>query len=219
LPIEVPKARDRILSVLVADAQSLFRDAVARAIRQCPDLRLVGEVEDARAVLDAVVALRPDVAVLALPLPPLAGERLVRAIARDGSATRSVVILPSADPDVSYRSLGSGAAACVTRSVGSRELCRAVRAAACGETVLGDDVQTELARDIRMRYRAGGPFTARERQVLALLAEGLSTAGIARRLHLAETTIKTNLKTLYDKLGVSGRAAAVAAGMRRGLLD
>jgi two-component system nitrate/nitrite response regulator NarL len=210
----------KAIRVLTGDAQPLFRDAVARTIRQRTAFELVGEVADGRAALDAIIALRPDVAVLDLPLPSLDGDRVLRAVTRDGLPTRILFLCAGPSPDRAYRALEDGAAGLLTKHASAEQLCEAIGAAARGETVLAHEVLDGVAREIRLRAGSGRiRLTDRERAILRLIADGRSLPAIARELHLAVTTVKTHVSHLYEKLGVSERAAAVAEAMRRGLLE
>jgi two-component system nitrate/nitrite response regulator NarL len=119
-----------------------------------------------------------------------------------------------------FECLGDGAAGCHPRTIESPALVRAIQSASRGQIVVAEALQTGLMQELRLRHAAGGPLlTSRESEVLTLVAEGHSNPQIAERLQLAPTTVKTHLGHLFQKLGVSDRAAAVAAGMRRGLLD
>jgi two-component system nitrate/nitrite response regulator NarL len=208
------------IRVLTGDAQPLFRDAVARTIRQRAVFELVGEVADGRAALDAIVALRPDVAVLDLPLPSLDGDRVLRAVTRDGLPTRILFLCAGPSAARAYRALEDGAAGVLTKQASAEQLCDAIRAAARGETVLSTEVVTGVAGEIRLRAGVGRvQLTGRERAILRLIADGRSLPAIARELHLALATVKTHVAHVYEKLGVSERAAAVAEAMRRGLLE
>lgn len=208
------------IRVITGDAQPLFRDAVARTIRQRAAFELVGEVADGRAALDAIVALRPDVAVLDLPLPRLDGDRVLRAVRRDGLPTRILFLCAGPSPERAYRALEDGAAGLLTKDASADQLCDAIGAAARGETVLSGGVLTGVAGEIRLRAGAGRiRLTERERSVLRLIADGRSLPEIARDLHLARATVKTHVAHIYEKLGVSERAAAVAEAMRRDLLE
>jgi two-component system nitrate/nitrite response regulator NarL len=210
----------KAIRVLTGDAQPLFRDAVARTIRQRSAFELVGEVADGRAALDAIIALRPDVAVLDLPLPTLDGDRVLRAVTRDGLPTRILFLCAGPSPDRAYRALEDGAAGLLTKHASAEQLCEAIGAAARGETVLAHEVLDGVAREIRLRAGSGRiRLTDRELAILRLIADGRSLPAIARELHLAVTTVKTHVSHLYEKLGVSERAAAVAEAMRRGLLE
>lgn len=206
--------------MLVGDEQPLFRDALGRVVRQCPELSVAGEVSDGRSAIIALRELSPDVAVLGVPLGPIDVRRVVRATARAGLPTRILLLFARPEPQVMFECLGYGAAGCLARTIEPSALTRAIAAAGRGRMLVADDLQTGLVQEIRLRQAAGGPLlTPRESEVLTLVAEGRSNPEIAARLQLAPTTVKTHLGHLFEKLGVSDRAAAVAAGMRRGLLD
>ena len=208
------------VSVVVADRQPLFLDAVARAVRQDAACRVVAEVTDGRAALERMRSLQPDVALLGVPLPVLDGARIARAAARDGLPTRVALLMGELDAGEAFDALAGGAAACLSRAVAPETLRRAIAAVARGESVVAEELQTGVAREIRLRHRGAGPLlTAREREVLAQVADGRGAVEIGHRLHLAPTTVKTHLAHAYEKLEVSDRAAAVAAAMRRGLLE
>jgi two-component system, NarL family, nitrate/nitrite response regulator NarL len=211
---------DMAIRVLTGDAQPLFRDAVARTIRQRSAFELVGEVADGRAALAAIVALRPDVAVLDLPLPELDGDRVLRAVRRDGLPTRILFLCAGPSPDRAYRALEDGAAGLLTKYASADQLCEAIGAAARGETILSREVVDGVAHEIRLRAGAGRVrLTDRERAILRLIADGRTLPAIGRELHLARATVKTHVAHIYEKLEVSERAAAVAEAMRRGLLE
>jgi two-component system, NarL family, nitrate/nitrite response regulator NarL len=204
----------------VADGQPLYRDAVARAIRARPELELVGEAGDGREALDAIGAACPDVAVLAGVLDRLTGEQVLNAVARDGLRTRVVMLGARPEPEQVYAALGGGAAGYLTKDADARELCDAIAAVARGGTVLAPELQAGVADEIRLRTPRDRPaMTGRERETLKLIADGLSAPDIGRTLHLSTATVKTHLQHIYEKLGVSERAAAVAEAMRRGLLE
>jgi two-component system, NarL family, nitrate/nitrite response regulator NarL len=209
-----------VTSVLIADAQPLFRDAVARTVRAHAALALAGVVQDGDAALRVIRDAAPAVAVLGVPLALVDGPAIARAVSRDGLATRVLLLLPEPDPLTAFDAIAEGAAGCLTRTVEPDRLTAAVRAVARGDVVIAPELQSGIAREIHARHGGHGPLlTAREREVLSWVADGRSTLQIARGLHLSPTTVKTHLGHAYEKLGVSDRAAAVAAGMRRGLLE
>ncbi len=208
-----------LVRVIAADTQPLYRDAMARAVRQRPPLQLVGEAIDARSLRAAVVDKQPDVVVVDAAV--LAGERddFVEWLRAGGTPARIVVIVPEADAPQAYRALAAGAHGLLSRRATGEQLVDAVLRVAGGETVIARDAQPGVAEEIRIREHVPRPAVSpREREILGLIAEGLTAPQIARRLHLSIPTVKTHLAHLYEKLGVSERAAAVAAAMRRGLL-
>jgi two-component system nitrate/nitrite response regulator NarL len=206
--------------VLAADSHPLYRDALARVIRERPELELVGQASDGRAALAAIGSRRPDVAVIDRTLTGLSGEQILNAVGRDGLRTRVVMLAAEPDPGVVYAAIANGAAAYLTKHADARELCDAISAVARGRTVLSPRLQTGIAGEIRLRSAVERPvLSEREREILKLVAAGLTAPRIGRQLCLATPTVKTHLHHVYEKLGVAERAAAVAEAMRRGLLE
>jgi two-component system nitrate/nitrite response regulator NarL len=206
--------------VLVADDHPLFRDAIVRAVRERPDFELVAEAADGRTALQAIREQRPDVAVLDLRMPDLDGLQIAAALRRDGVPTRVVLLSAFLDGAMVYRAVAAGAAAYLTKEADRGEVCDTIAAVARGETVLAPEAQAGLAAEVRRRAAPEGPaLTPREREVLGMVAQGSSAPDIAGALHLSAATVKGHLQSLYEKLGVSDRAAAVAEAMRRGLLE
>jgi two-component system nitrate/nitrite response regulator NarL len=208
------------VSVLVAEDHPLFREAVVRAVRERPELELVGEAADGRGALAEIRRLRPQVAVLDWRMPDLDGLQVLRALDRDGLPTRVVLLSAFLDGALAYQAVAAGAAAYLTKDADRRRIQETLLAVSRGEVVLAPEIQAGIATEIRQRGRASGPaLSEREREVLGHIAEGRSAPEIARRLVLSPATVKGHLQTLYDKLGVNDRAAAVAEAMRRGLLE
>jgi two-component system nitrate/nitrite response regulator NarL len=211
---------DRV-RVLVADDHPLYREGVTRAIKTRPELDLVGEATDGRESLAAIQRLQPDVVLLDIDMPELDGMHVLRALRRDGIGSAVLFLSASQSSDIAYEAIAAGAKGFLLKGAGAQEVCEAVLAVARGETVLAPAIQAGLAAGIQERATAdeGPRLTEREQQVLSGIAEGLSAREIGQRLHLSAATVKTHTSTLYEKLGVSERAAAVAEGMRRGLLE
>jgi two-component system nitrate/nitrite response regulator NarL len=212
--------RPSAITVLAADRHPLFLDAVARTIRQDSGLRLIGEECDGRAALRAIRRLAPDVAVVDGALPELGGDRVVRAVQRERLPTRILLLSGVVEPGAAYRAVAAGAAGVLSKSVSADQIRRAIRRAAAGRVALCEDAQVGIAEEIRIRARDEPPLlSAREREVLTLVADGLTAPGIARRLQLATSTIRTHIDHLYEKVGASERAQLVAKAMRRGLIE
>jgi two-component system nitrate/nitrite response regulator NarL len=214
-------AGDVPTTVLIADDHPLFREAIARVIRSRPDLELVAEAVDGRAALDKIRELAPDVAVIDVRMPELDGSDVLASLREEGLRTNVVFLSAFLDSKTVYDAVAAGASAYLSKEADSEEIVDAIAAAARGETILGPEVQTGLAEQIRFREEndARPRLSDREHEVLKLIAQGLSAPEIGERIHLSTATVKTHLQHLYEKLGVSERAAAVAEGMRRGLVE
>ena len=207
--------------MIVADDHPLYREGLIGAVRQRPDLELVGESADGRDALDQIRELTPDTAVLDLRLPSLDGLAVLDAIQRDRLPTRVVVVSAYDDSESVYRAISAGARAYVVKVSSGAEVCDAVAAVARGETLIPDELQAGLAREIRLRRDVPDrpALSDREIEVLRVAAEGGGAAEIGERLHISPATVKTHLAHIYEKLEVPDRTAAVAEALRRGLLD
>jgi two-component system, NarL family, nitrate/nitrite response regulator NarL len=201
----------RRVRVLVADDHPVYLDGLTAAIGRAADLELVASCEDGRDALDSIRSLAPDVAVLDLKMPHLDALDVLDALDREASATRVLVLTAFPDGDAVHRALSTGAAGYIVKEEPRARICEASRA------VIGQAAQTEMASELRNR-RDAPTLTRREREILQMLGDGLTAREIADRLVLGTATVKTHLHHLYEKLGVTDRAAAVAVAMRRGLL-
>jgi two-component system nitrate/nitrite response regulator NarL len=215
---DMPPPRVR---VVVADDHPLFREGIERAVRERPELELVAGAADGREALDRIRDLEPVVAVVDLKLPGLDGLQILNAVTRDGLPTRVLFLSASGDPEVVYRAVQGGAAGYFLKESDREAILDAIAAVARGRTVIDPNLQAGVFDQIRLRGTGDDRpiLTAREREVLTLMADGLSGPQIADRLIVALPTVKTHQARLYEKLGVSERAAAVAEAMRRGLLE
>jgi two-component system nitrate/nitrite response regulator NarL len=208
------------VTVVVAEDHPIYLEGLVRAIKRQPQLELLATATSGREVLGIVRELEPGVAVLDLRLPDLTGVDVLRAITRDGLATRVVMLSSVTEGALVLEAIRLGAGGYLTKDADRTTICDAILAVARGDTVLAPQVQAGLASALRERDRDERPvLSAREREILGLVAEGMTAPEIAARLHLSPATIKSHLHHLYEKLGVSERAAAVAEAMRRGLLQ
>lgn len=207
-------------SVYLADDHPMCLGALTRAVKLRPDLEFVGSAGDGRQALDDLRRLRPDVAVLDLRMPSLDGREVTRALARDAPEIRVLMLSAHMESSLVYEMLASGAKGFLSKLTNEREVCDAIAALVRGEAVLPRDLQPGLLSELQDRARVSGPrLTEREQEVLVLVAGGMSAPEIAERLVLSAATVRSHLKNIYEKLGVSSQAAAVAAAMRQGLLE
>jgi two-component system nitrate/nitrite response regulator NarL len=207
--------------VLIADDHPIYREGIVRAVKERPDLELVGEAEDGRVALEEIKRTGPDVALLDIRMPGLEGPQVLNALQRDGFKTSVIFLSAFMEGELAYETVAAGARGYLSKESAREEICDAIVSVARGGTALAPEVQAGLAAQVQERERADRPpqLTAREFEVLQLISEGLSAPDIGRRIHLSPTTVKSHLHKLYEKLGVSDRAAAVAEAMRRGLLE
>jgi two-component system nitrate/nitrite response regulator NarL len=206
--------------IVLVDAQPLYRDGVATAIRSAPDLELIGEAGRGDEALSQVRGLEPHVAVVDLQLPGVNGTALLEALGREAPSTRVLVLSASASGSAVYTGLEAGATGYLSKGVGRARICEAIRAVARGETVIDSSLEGALAEHVRLRHSAVAfRLTPREREILVRVAAGASAPAIGRALFISAPTVKTHLRRIYQKLGVTDRAAAVAAALRHGLIE
>jgi two-component system, NarL family, nitrate/nitrite response regulator NarL len=208
------------IKVVVADDHPVTRQGVVRALNSSGKVEVVAEVADGRAALNAIRELRPAVALLDYKMPGLNGLDVVHAVTRDGLPTRVVLLSAFDDSSVVYKALAEGAKGYLTKESDSDEILTAVLKCAAGEGYVPTHLSGALAGELQQRARGESALlTAREQEVVRMMADGLSVPQIASRLHLAPSTVKSHVQNLYEKLKVSDRGAAVAEAMRRRLVE
>jgi two-component system nitrate/nitrite response regulator NarL len=206
--------------VVVADDHPLYREGVVRALSSSGQIDVVAEAEDGRSALSEIEHHQPDVALLDYKLPGLDGLAITHAVVRDGLPTRVLLISAFTESGIVYKALETGAAGFIAKEARQLQILDAVLATARGENVLPPELASGLVSEIRLRASNDAPvLTKRESEILRLIASGKSLPEIAGELYLGVTTVKTHVQHLYEKLGVSDRAAAVAEAMRRGLIE
>ena len=219
-PEAVPEPTKKRVRVVVADDHPLYREGVVRALSSSGQVEIVAEAEDGRTALAEIQLHQPDVALLDYKLPELDGVAVTHAIVREQLSTRVLLVSAFTDSGIVYKALETGAAGFVSKESRREQIVDAVLACSRGENVVPPDVAAGLVSEIRLRKQDDTPaLTPREQEILHLIAAGKSLPEIAKELYLGLTTVKTHVQHLYEKLGVSDRAAAVASAMRRGLIE
>lgn len=204
------------LRVLLADDHPVVREGLRGILALDGAIEVVGEAASGREAIEAAVRLRPDVVLMDLRMPDVDGASATASITRLAPEVR-VLVLTTYDSDHNIvRAVEAGATGFLLKDTPRRELLASVHAAARGETVLAPRMMSTLVDHLRAPHSES--LTAREVQVLELVASGLANAEIGRRLSIGEATVKSHLLKTFAKLGVSDRTAAVTTAMARGLL-
>ena len=203
------------IRLLVVDDHPVVRAGIVGLLAGEPDLEVVGEAADGAQACDLAAALRPDVVLMDLRMPVMDGttatERILAA-----TPTVRVVVLTTYETDADIlRAVEAGATGYLLKDTPRDDLVAAVRAVAGGETVLAPSVARRLVAGVR---NAAERLTARELEVLAVVARGGSNAQIGVELFISEATVKTHLLRIFTKLGVDDRTRAVTVALERGIL-
>ncbi|GAA3850361.1 response regulator transcription factor [Saccharothrix violaceirubra] len=208
------------LRLVVVDDHPVVRDGLRGMLGTQPDFEIVGEAAGGLEALTVVEAVVPDVVLTDLRMPEPSGGTLIRLL-RERVPSVRVLVLTTHDTDSDVLpAVEAGAIGYLLKDAPREELFRAVRAAARGETVLAPSVAALLLERVRPKPTlTRARLSARELDVLALIAEGRTNREAAAELFISEATVKTHLLHIYAKLEVPDRASAVAAAYRRGILE
>jgi DNA-binding NarL/FixJ family response regulator len=210
---------DAPITLLIVDDHPVVRDGLRGMFQSAPGFRVLGEAPNGVEAVALAAGLDPDVILMDLRMPGGGGVDAIRELTRTGARAK-VLVLTTYDTDSdTLPAIEAGATGYLLKDAPREELFTAVRAASEGRTVLSPAVASRLVSAVRTPRAPGNePLSAREREVLALVARGTSNREIARELFISEATVKTHLTHLYAKLGVNDRAAAVAVAYDRGIL-
>ncbi|WP_433528420.1 response regulator transcription factor [Micromonospora sp. CA-263727] len=214
------------LRVLLADDDSLIRTAINAILHPAADIDLIAQAADGRAAVDLAVRHRPDVALLDIQMPALDGLAALREIRRLAPGIQTVMLTTFGEDDYVAQALAAGAAGFLLKESAADELAYAIRAAAAGNAYLSP----KITRQVLNRLPAAtarpdedlakvGMLSSRERDVLILLAQGLSNAEIGQQLFVSEGTVKTHVYRVFAKLDCENRVQAAMLAQRAGLLE
>ncbi|MGK8523551.1 response regulator [Nocardia asteroides] len=216
------------ITVLIADDQAMVRQGFGALLAAQPDISVVGDAADGKVAVAEAKRLRPDVVLMDVRMPEMNGLDAARAILAAGfDPPVRVLMLTTFDiDDYVYEALSLGASGFLLKDAPAEELVRAVRVVADGQALLAPTVTRRLIADVTRRRSAArvkpspqlSALTPREREVLELIAKGMSNAEIAETLFVAEQTVKTHVSKVFSKLELRDRAQAVVLAYETGLV-
>jgi NarL family two-component system response regulator LiaR len=204
--------------VLIVDDHAVVRGGLRLFLLAFDDLELVGEANSGERALAQCAEVQPDVVLMDLVMPGMGGVEAIRLIRQRHPAIQVIALTSFPEDELVQAALRAGAIGYLLKTISAGELAAAIRAAAAGQATLAPEATQALLR------QAGPPpighdLTERERQVLALLVQGLSNAGIAAQLVVSESTAKFHVSNILAKLQAGSRAEAVAIALQGGLVD
>ena len=207
---------DKIRLILVDD-HPVVREGLAGMLASQADFEVVATASDGSQAITLDAQLQPDVILMDLRMPGTDGVTAIQAI-KAARASANILVLTTYDSDADIvRAIEAGATGYLLKDTPRDELYRAIRAAARGESVLAPAVAARLMT--RMRAPAEESLSAREIEVLQLVAKGTSNKDVGKALHISTATVKTHLIHIFDKLGVNDRTSAVTVALEKGILS
>ena len=201
------------IRVLIADDHPVVREGLKALIDRQPNMTVVAEVSNGREAVEAFMQERPDVGLIDLRMPEVDGLEAITTIVGQAPGAHLIVLTTFDEDENIYQALRAGAKAYLLKDVPRQELLDCIRAVSEGRTLIPPAIAAKLAEHV-----SASPLTAREIEVLGLVAEGQANKQIAAALQISEATVKTHINNLLMKLGAASRTEAVTIGLRRGLL-
>lgn len=211
-----PISTAETIRVVVVDDHPVVRDGLVGMLSGQPDITVVAQAADGRDALLQVQRHDPDVVLMDLRMPDMDGVEAIGELQRRGHRARVLVLTTYDRDDDIVPAIEAGATGYLLKDTPRDDLFRAVRATSRGESTLTPSVASRLMGRMRESPQT---LSAREVEVLKLVARGRTNRQIGRAIHVSEATVKTHLLRAYDKLGVSDRTAAVVTALERGLLE
>ncbi|HEX9037996.1 MAG TPA: response regulator transcription factor [Ktedonobacterales bacterium] len=223
--VEAPLEAPNKIRVLLADDHTILRAGLRMMLNVQPDIEVVGEASDGRQALNETLALKPDVVLMDITMPEMNGIEATRQIKRALESTRVLILTMHENEEYLFQVLRAGASGYILKEAADTELISAIRVVYSGRFYMSPSAQTMMVGDYLLRVRSGeerdsySALTEREREILKLVAEGLTNNQIAERLYISPKTVDTHRTHIMDKLNLHSRAELVKYAMRRGLLE
>ena len=207
-----------MIRVVVADDHPIVRAGIVALLQDADDVEVVGQASDGEAAVAIALTQRPDVVLMDLRMPGLNGDDATARILAREPGIRVLILTTYESDDQILAAIEAGAAGYLLKAAPESEILAGLRATARGETALAPSAAAALVRRTTGKPTAGPSLSPRELEVLQLVAQGNSNPAIGRTLYLSETTVKTHLGHVFEKLGVNDRTRAVTRAMELGLL-
>jgi two-component system, NarL family, response regulator LiaR len=206
------------IRVVIADDHNVVRKGIRDLLLDEDDIAVVGEARNGHEALDLALGLQPDVVVMDIAMPELSGVEATRLLRAQAPSVRVLVLTAYDDDPYIYGLLDAGASGYILKTAESREIVRAVRATAAGQSAIDPAVAPRLIARLAKPAASSDTLTDRELDVLRRAARGLTNKQIGADLEISDRTVQNHLANIYAKLGVASRTEAVTAALQRQLI-
>lgn len=209
------------IRILIADDHPVVREGLFAMLSREPDFEMVGEAEDGVEAVDKAKELSPDIVLMDLRMPELDGVEAIKQIKSARPGTGFIILTTYSDDEYIFRGIEAGARAYLLKDAPRDELFKAIRAVHGGESLIQPVVATKVLdrlTELSRRAPSGDELSERELEVLRLMSKGAANKEIGAQLSIAQSTVKTHITSIFQKLGVNDRTEAVTEALRKGII-
>lgn len=206
------------IRILLVDDHDMVRKGLRVLLEQFEELRIIGEGKDGQEAIDLCRQLKPDVMLLDMNMPRMGGLEALEQLRRHCAETQVIALTSFGDPETVQNAIKRGAISYMMKNTSGDELANAIRKAHQGQSTLSPEATQILMRVATQPPALGHDLTEREREVLALMTEGLNNRVIGERLYISSSTVKNHVSSILSKLGTISRTQAVALAVEHGLV-
>ena len=224
----VAETRKPVIRILIADDHPIVRDGLRKLLSLEDDFEIVGEANDGREVLDLIQEVEPDVLLLDLRMPNLDGLSTLQAMQQTGKRTKVIILTASEDKNEFVQAMKLGCSGIVLKQTAPELIVKSIRKVHAGEIWLDSHTTAAVMRQFATateaaagngtaKSRERSPLSAREREIVQLVAQGYKNKEMAEKMFISEQTVKNHLHNIFDKLGVSDRLELALYAIHKGL--
>lgn len=209
------------IKILIADDHPVVREGLFAMLSREPDFKVVGEAKDGAEAVDKARRLNPDVVLMDLRMPEVDGVEAMRQIRSANPDIKFIILTTYSDDEYIFSGIEAGARAYLLKDAPREELFKAIRAVYKGESLIQPVVASRLIdrfTELSRKVPSGEQLTERETEILQLMAKGAANKEISAQLSISESTVKTHISNIFQKLGVNDRTEAVTQALKRGII-
>jgi DNA-binding NarL/FixJ family response regulator len=209
------------IKIIIADDHPVVREGLIAMLGRQPDFKVVGEAKDGAEAVEMARRLEPDVVLMDLRMPGMDGVEAMRQIRSTNPGIKFIILTTYSDDEYIFSGIEAGARAYLLKDAPREELFKAIRAVHRGESLIQPVVASKLIdrfAELSRRAPLGEQLTERELEILQLMAKGAANKEISRELSISESTVKTHISNIFQKLGVNDRTEAVTQALKKGII-